>query len=151
MTVLVTTLLWAIGLVVTSIVVFSSFSNDLLHLPDHAARAHLHTRKELLSLPVRDMQNVVSSFPYAAVLLDIEIHNKQEHAIDSHCLDLTNPGLLHASRDWTRGSASRPDFGINNSNSYFNLIFLLTGRSLLHCFEIVMNVIISEYFLLTSQ
>jgi membrane associated rhomboid family serine protease len=75
-------------LIAISAIVFSSLHNDLIHLPDHSGRASFRTRDEILSLPIMDTRNLPIPFSYAAVLLDIDVYNKEEHAL-ALCSELT--------------------------------------------------------------
>lgn len=79
----------ALSLLAALLALASSFLHkDLIHLPDHTGRASFRTREEILSLPVMDGRDLPVPFSSAAVLLDIEIHNREEHAL-AMCSELT--------------------------------------------------------------
>ena len=75
-------------LVGVSALAFSFLHNDLVHLPDHTGGASLRKREEILLLPIMDGRSLPIPFSSAAVLIDIEIHNKEAHAL-ALCSELT--------------------------------------------------------------
>ena len=82
-------------------VVFSTLRNDLVHLPDQSGTVTVRKREEILALPVMDVRKLPIRFSSAAVLVDIEITNREEHAL-ALCSEVTQNGRSSQLRPFNR-------------------------------------------------